>query len=305
MAEKGGFEPPVRCYPYNGLANRRLQPLGHLSKPRIEDENRKFSPVGLIMPILHPSVKDYVQFNRFFRVFFYFWETKTTCCPPGQAIEWPRRVFAVTKRDYKKDFKELYLPKTVPVEVRVPAIKFIQVKGQGDPLGQEYQDAIQALYSLSFTIKMSKMSGQEPSGYFEYVVPPLEGLWGCKGDGTDWVQKRSEWLWCSMVRQPEFVTPQVFNWAVEECHKKKPQIDISKAQFETFEEGPCVQILHIGPYNDEALSLALLEEYIQAHHLQRKRDDSPFTHHEIYLSDPRKVAPEKLKTVLRIPVSPL
>jgi len=187
------------------------------------------------------------------------------------------------KLDYKKEYKDLYLPKAKPMLVEVPPIHFIMVDGKGAPEDVEYQNAVRALYALSFTIKMSKMGGMQPEGYFEYVVPPLEGLWyGDKGRfETD---RRGEWMWISMIRQPEFVTPDVFGWAMEECRRKKPDVDISGARFETFEEGLCVQMMHVGPYSKEAETVEALHRYIEEN------------------GDPRRTAPKRLRTVLRLPV---
>ncbi len=205
------------------------------------------------------------------------------------------------KVDYKKDYKDLYLPKTKPMLIDVPPMNYIMIDGAGDPNQIEYQQAVGALYALAFTIKMSKMSGNQPQGYFEYVVPPLEGLWWISG-GAFSFDERDNWLWTSMIRQPEFVTPAVFNWAVDECRRKKPELDLNKARFETFSEGLCVQIMHIGPYSDEPRSLALIEHFTEENGLVNQTG-SERKHHEIYLSDPRKTAPEKLKTVLRLPVA--
>ena len=160
---------------------------------------------------------------------------------------------------------------------------------------------MQVLYSLSFTIKMSKMSGQQPDGYFEYVVPPLEGLWWCNGGKLDWNVPKTEWLWTSMIRQPEFVTEEVFKWAVEECKKKKPGIDVSKARFNSFTEGLCVQIMHIGSYDEEYTSIGLIDKFITENDLINITDDV-HKHHEIYLSDPRRTSKERLRTVLRFPI---
>ena len=205
------------------------------------------------------------------------------------------------KVDYKKDYKDLYLPKTKPMLIDVPPMNFMMIDGAGDPNQTEYQQAVGVLYALAFTIKMSKMSGNQPQDYFEYVVPPLEGLWWISG-GDFSFGKRDNWLWTSMIRQPEFVTPTVFNWALEECRRKKSELDLSKARFETFTEGLCVQIMHIGPYSNEPKSIALLEDYLELNNLVNQTG-SERKHHEIYLSDPRKTAPEKLKTVLRLPVA--
>ncbi len=207
----------------------------------------------------------------------------------------------VNKLDYKKVYKDLYMPKKNPSIIDVPLMNFIMIDGKGDPANEEYQLAVGALYSLSFTIKMSKKSGNQPQGYFEYVVPPLEGLWWVSGGDFDF-QKRDNWLWTSIIRQPDFVTQEVFSWACEECRRKKPEVDISKARFETFTEGLCVQIMHIGPYANEPESVALMRAFMAEEGLVDETG-SDRKHHEIYLSDPRKTAPDKLKTVLRHPVA--
>lgn len=204
------------------------------------------------------------------------------------------------KLDYKKEYKDLYLPKTKPVLIDVPAMNFIMVDGKGAPEGEEYPQAMQALYSLSFTIKMSKMGGMQPDGYFEYVVPPLEGLW--YGDKGSFEQNdRDVWLWTSMIRQPEFVTQEVFDWAVAQCRAKKPDVDVSKARFETFTEGLCVQMMHIGPYSEEPTTIGALHRFMEENGLKNMTGNIR-KHHEIYLGDPRRVSPEKLRTVLRLPV---
>jgi hypothetical protein len=205
------------------------------------------------------------------------------------------------KFDYKKEYKDLYIPKRKPMIIEVPTMNFIMVDGEGMPGSKEYQDAMQVLYSLSFTIKMSKMSGQQPDGYFEYVVPPLEGLWWCNGGKLDWNVPKTEWLWTSMIRQPEFVTEEVFKWAVEECKKKKPGIDVSKARFNSFTEGLCVQIMHIGSYDEEYTSIGLIDKFITENDLINITDDV-HKHHEIYLSDPRRTSKERLRTVLQFPI---
>lgn len=203
------------------------------------------------------------------------------------------------KLDYKKEYKDLYMPKG-PMLIDVPAMGFIMVDGKGAPEGDEYHNAMQALYALTFTIKMSKMSGMQPEGYFEYVVPPLEGLWyGEKGDFE--LGNRDEWLWVSMIRQPEFVTEDVFSWAADECRRKKPEVDITKAHFEIFTEGLCVQAMHRGPYSEEPATIELLHRFMEESGL-RNMTGRERKHHEIYLGDPRKCAPEKLRTVLRLPV---
>ncbi len=204
------------------------------------------------------------------------------------------------KFDFKKEFKDLYMPKEIPYAIQVPSMNFICVNGTGDPNGKSYSESVGILYAITFTIKMSKMSGAQPEGYFEYVVPPLEGLWWCE-DGPFDLYKRDNWLWTSMIRQPGFVTQEVFDWAVQVCKKKKPDVDVSKARFETFEEGLCVQMLHKGPYAAEPATVEIMRDFMKNNNLT---DDTGMIrkHHEIYLADPRKTAPEKLKTVLRHPV---
>lgn len=204
------------------------------------------------------------------------------------------------KVDFKKEYKDLYLPKQKPMLIDVPEMCFITVDGFGSPQSHIYQEAIKTLYALTFTIKMSKMSGSQPEGYFEYVVPPLEGLWWVENGAFD-VNRKDDWLWTSLIRQPEFVTPDVFEWAIRECEKKKPDVDVSKAKLLNFTEGLCVQIMHIGPYSEEPASIARLHEFIESNDLVEETGNIR-KHHEIYLGDPRKQAPEKLRTVLRLPV---
>ena len=199
--------------------------------------------------------------------------------------------------DYKKTQKELYQPKTAPGVIDVPEMVFIMVDGQGDPnTSEEYKTAMEILYGLSYSIKMSKKSGAQPEGYFEYTVPPLEGLW----ESVDFLNKDT-FHWTSMIRQPEFVTKEVFEAAKTVLSKKKPELDLTRARIEAFTEGLCVQAMHIGPYDDEPRTIAAMEQYAgeygYAIDINEKR-----RHHEIYLGDPRKIAPEKLKTVIRIPI---
>lgn len=215
------------------------------------------------------------------------------------------------KRDYKKEFKELYQPKGKPAVIDVPPMTFLMVDGQGDPNEENgaYRQAVGLLYALTFTIKMSKMGGRAPEGYFDYVVPPLEGLWQCEGGGMVDYQHKELFCFTSMIRQPEFVTPAVFQWACEECAKKKPELAarIPMVRRETFTEGLCVQMMHHGPYDDEPASIAQMETFILENGLKNAIGDTNESgqvrrHHEIYLSDPRKAAPEKWRTVLRCPV---
>ena len=208
------------------------------------------------------------------------------------------------KMDYKKAYKDLYMPKKKPSAIQVPKMTFIMVDGRGNPnTSNDYEDALEILYGLSFTIKMSKMSGRQPEGYFEYVVPPLEGLWwadDCAFDGRN-ITDKDKFNWTSMIRQPEFVTTEVFEWAKAELKKKKPEIDFARTRLETWEEGLCCQIMHVGPYDNEPATIAVLEEYIQASGYITDISDQRW-HHEIYLGDPRRTKPENLKTVIRHPV---
>jgi len=204
------------------------------------------------------------------------------------------------KLDYKKEYKDLYMPKGKPVFIQVPAIQFIMVDGRGDPDDEEYQNAVGLLYALSFTIKMSKMGGNQPDGYFDYVVPPLEGLWNCEMKGFD-PDHRETWSWTSMIRQPDFVTQNVFAWACEQAAKKKPELDFTKARLETYDEGACVQIMHVGPFRTEPDSVRQIDQFIKEHDYIDDCGGERW-HHEIYLSDPRKCVPERMKTVLRHPI---
>lgn len=215
---------------------------------------------------------------------------------------------ATDKLDYKKAFKDLYLPPKKPVIIDVPAMNFIMVDGRGNPNeeGGDYQSAVELLYGLSYTIKMSKNGQYLPEGYFDYVVPPLEGLWWMDDRQLD-LSDKDNYCWTSMIRQPEFVTDEVFEWARAEALKKKPQLDVSKARLQTIREGLCVQMMHIGPFESEPKTIAQMENYIEGHQLKNaistvQPDGTVRRHHEIYLSDPRKSQPEKRKTVIRHPV---
>lgn len=212
------------------------------------------------------------------------------------------------KLDYKKEYKDLYLPKTNPMIIDVPNMKFIMVRGKGNPNSEsgEYKEALNILYGLSFTIKMSKMGKNKIDGYFEYVVPPLEGLWWNKGEENVDYHNKENFEWISMIRQPEFVTEEVFKWACNEVKEKKG-IDISKAEFKEFKEGLCAQIMHIGSYDDEPKTIKEIDKYITNNNLKNDIGNSLENgmirrHHEIYLSDPRRTLEKNLKTVIRIPV---
>ena len=202
--------------------------------------------------------------------------------------------------DYKKEYKDLYLPKTTPMIVDVGEIQFVAVEGKGNPNDEtgEYQKAIEILYGIQYTIKMSKKGNFIPDGYFDYVVPPLEGFWWLE-NGEDFSSK-SRYKWISLIRLPEFVDEKIFEWACDEVSKKK-KIDAGKAKFLKIREGLCVQCLHIGSYDDEPKTLQLIDNFIEENKLQKDVSEAR-RHHEIYLSNPVKTEVEKLKTVLRIPV---
>lgn len=208
------------------------------------------------------------------------------------------------KFDYKKEYKDLYQPKTKPSIIEIPEMIFIAIDGKGDPnTSDEYKEALEILYGLSFTIKMSKMSGTPPEGYFEYVVPPLEGLWyvdDAKFDGTN-ITDKNRFCWISMIRQPEFVTEKVFENARNALAKKKRELDLSKARLMKMTEGLCTQIMHKGAYDNEPESIAKIREFAEKGGYTEDISDTRF-HHEIYLSDPRRCAPENLKTVIRHPI---
>ena len=204
--------------------------------------------------------------------------------------------------DYKKEYKEFYLPKSKPGLVTVPAMNFVAVRGKGDPNeeGGDYKTAMGLLYGLAFTIKMSKLGEHQIEGYFDYVVPPLEGLWWQEGrEGIDYSRK-DLFQWISMIRLPDFVTEADFEWARWEAARKKQQ-DFSRVEFLSWEEGLCVQCMHVGPYDNEPVTLQKMQHFMQQQGLVS--DFSPGRyHHEIYLSDVRRCRPENLKTVIRHPV---
>ncbi|MDP4093706.1 MAG: GyrI-like domain-containing protein [Bacillota bacterium] len=203
--------------------------------------------------------------------------------------------------DYKKEYKDLYMPDNKPVLIDIPEINFIMVDGKGDPNDNpEFQNAVEALYGLSYTIKMSKMKGLQPEGYFEYIVPPLEGLWWIEG-GSFSFEERDNWKWTVMIRQPEFVNGEFYRWASSEFFRKKPALKTEKVRFEAFKEGLCVQIMHKGPFSTEPLTMSRVDEFVLKENLKSKLHTGG-KHHEIYLSDYRKCNPETMKTVLRLPV---
>ena len=204
--------------------------------------------------------------------------------------------------DFKKAYKEFYLPKNTPEIVTVPRANYIAVRGQGDPNreGGAYQQALGVLYAVAYTLKMSYKTDHRIEGFYEYVVPPLEGFWRQEGAaGVDCANKAA-FQWISVIRLPEFVTEQDFAWAVETASRKK-KLDCSAAEFLTVEEGLCVQIMHLGPYDDEPATVAIMDRYLLENGYENDLSDSRL-HPEIYLSDPRKVEPAKWKTVIRHPI---
>ncbi len=207
--------------------------------------------------------------------------------------------------DFKKEHKEFYLPKSTPEIVDIPRMSYVAVRGSGDPneQGGVYQQAISILYGISYTIKMSYKGDHRIKGFFEYVVPPLEGFWWQNGiNGVDYSDK-SGFNWISLIRLPDFVSDADFEWAVREAGRKK-RIDCSAAEFLTLDEGLCVQIMHIGSYDSEPESVALMDRFLEENGYRNDISESRL-HHEIYLSDPRKTASEKRKTVIRHPIKPI
>ena len=204
--------------------------------------------------------------------------------------------------DFKKEYKEFYMPKNKPEIVNVPQANYIAVRGKGNPneIDGAYQKAISILYAVAYTLKMSYKTEHKIEGFFEYVVPPLEGFWWQDNvDGIDYADKAA-FNWISVIRLPEFITQKDFEWAVETASEKK-KLDCSSAEFLTVDEGLCVQIMHIGAFDDEPQTVTLMDEYIAQNGYENDITESRL-HHEIYLSDARKVAPEKWKTVIRHPI---
>ena len=204
--------------------------------------------------------------------------------------------------DFKKEYKELYKPKAKPSIINVEKANFIAVRGVGGPNAEnsEYKQSISLLYPIAYAIKMSKKGDYKIDGYFDFVVPPLEGFWWQEGiKGVDYANKDS-FNFISLIRMPDFVTKEVFEWAIEETPRKKKK-DFSKVEFFTYDEGLCVQCMHIGPYNDEPITVEAMHEYMIEQGYELDITDERF-HHEVYISDVRKTSPEKLKTVLRHPI---
>ena len=204
--------------------------------------------------------------------------------------------------DYKKEYKEFYLPPEKPQIIEIPPMNFLAVRGQGNPNeeGGAYKESIGLLYGVAYTIKMSKMGSHKMAGYFDYVVPPLEGFWWQEGkEGIDYTRKE-DFQWISLIRLPEFVTEEEFQWALKEAEEKKKQ-DFSKVEFFTYDEGLCVQCMHIGPYDNEPETLEKMKDHVREQGYEPDFSQGRF-HHEIYRSDVHKCKPENLKTVIRQPV---
>lgn len=207
--------------------------------------------------------------------------------------------------DFKKEYKEFYLPKAKPELVTVPPMNYIAVRGKGDPNEENgaYKQIIGLLYGVAYTIKMSKKGDHRIEGYFDFVVPPLEGFWQQEGTVTIDYARKENFEWVSVIRLPDFVTEADFDWAVREATIKKKQ-DFSAVEFLTIEEGLCVQCMHTGPYDNEPETVAATDAFLAENGYATDITDTRW-HHEIYLSDVRKTAPEKLKTVIRHPIKKL
>lgn len=204
--------------------------------------------------------------------------------------------------DYKKEYKEFYMPGGKPQIVEIPSMNYIAVRGEGNPNeeGGAYKQAIGLLYAIAFTIKMSPKAGYKIDGYFNYVVPPLEGFWWQAGESEIDYSHKEKYQWISVIRLPDFVSKKDFEWAVKEVERKK-KMDCSKAEFMTVREGLCLQIMHVGPYDKEPVTIALMDDFLEKNGYDKDITDER-RHHEIYLSDPRRAAPERCKTVIRCPI---
>lgn len=204
--------------------------------------------------------------------------------------------------DYKKEYKEIYMPKTTAQIITIPQMNYLAVRGNGNPNEEEgeYKKSITLLYNVAYTIKMSYKTSYKIKGYFEYVVPPLEGLWWQdEAEGIDY-NKKEELHFISLIRLPDFVTKKDFEWAIEEVTKKK-KIDVSKVEFFTYDEGECVQCMHIGSYDEEPVTVELMHNYMKENNYELDITNKRY-HHEIYLSNPEKCEKKKLKTVIRHPI---
>lgn len=204
------------------------------------------------------------------------------------------------KVEYRKDFKELYLPKTKPAIIKIPSINFATISGAGNPNGEEFNQKIEALYAFSYAVKMSYKGLEVPEGYYQYTVFPLEGVWDLL-DKSKSATDKDNFVYNIMIRQPDFLTNELFNKFVEIAKNKKKNPELDNLKFETIDEGLCCQMMHLGSYDDEPASFELMEKFCQENGYERVSK----IHREIYLSDPRKVTPDKLKTVLRFKVKEL
>lgn len=204
--------------------------------------------------------------------------------------------------DYKKEYKDIYAPSRQPALITMDPISYVAVRGQGNPNQEDgaYQRAMELLYGVSFSIKMAPKAGHEIDGYFAYVVPPLEGFWQLDDGGAFDPHRKDEFRWISCIRLPEFVTPEVFEWACAEVARKKKR-DVSAVELLTVDEGLCVQCMHVGPYDNEPQTIERLQRFAEAQGHSVSCGGQRL-HHEIYLSDPRRTAPDRLKTVIRLPV---
>lgn len=225
----------------------------------------------------------------------------------SDSTEGPTHRGFVMAIDFKKTEKQFYLPPTTPERIMIPEMIFLMADGRGDPnTSPAYAAAIEALYGLTFTIKMGPKKGFVPDGYFEYVVPPLEGLWSLDDGGAFTgsgaaIRDKSQFVWTSMIRQPAFVTEEVLETAKEQLARKKPDLDLTKVCRVAFTEGLCAQVMHVGPYDDEPETIAKLSEFVVSSGFAEDMEGER-RHHEIYLGDPRKMDPRKLRTVIRHPI---
>lgn len=204
--------------------------------------------------------------------------------------------------DFKKEYKEFYLPKNQPSLIKIPPMNYLAVRGQGDPNSEngEYKESIGLLYAIAFTIKMNKKGNHRIAGYFDYVVPPLEGFWWQDNSTDIDYSRKDDFHFISVIRLPDFVTKADFDWAISEATAKKKQ-DFSKVEFLTYDEGECVQCMYLGSYDDEPATIQLMHDYMIDNGYELDIHN-PRYHHEIYLSDPRRCSADKLKTVIRHPV---
>lgn len=204
--------------------------------------------------------------------------------------------------DFKREYREFYLPGRTPEIVMIPPMNFVAMAGAGDPNAPDgdYARALAVLYAVAYTIKMSRLGRRTIEGYFDYVVPPLEGFWWMPDGSKVDFSRKGDFRWLSAIRLPEFVRREDFDWAVAEAARRKG-LDCSRARMLTIEEGLGAQVMHRGPYDDEPATIARLRDFIHSSGCAEERT-AERRHHEIYLSNPRRTAPEKLKTVIRLPV---